>query len=79
MKKTALLALVHATVLSLTAAENAAPAKPADKPKAETYLTIETAGPDYAVQGEYLNDWGGATPFAGRPRRRWALRTATRV
>ena len=64
MKKTALLALVHATVLSLTAAENAAPAKPADKPKAETYLTIETAGPDYAVQGEYLNDWGGAQVIA---------------
>jgi hypothetical protein len=35
-----------------------------DKPKPQTYLTVETAGPDYAVQGEYLNDWGGAQVIA---------------
>jgi len=37
--------------------------KPA-KPKAETYLTVETAGTDYADQGEYSNDWGGAQVIA---------------
>ena len=36
----------------------------AEKPKAETYLTIETAGRDYVDQGEYLNDWGGAQVIA---------------
>ena len=36
----------------------------ADKPKAETFLTVETAGPDYLAQGEYLNDWGGAQVIA---------------
>ena len=36
----------------------------ADQPKAGTFLTIETAGPDYAVQGEYVNDWGGAQVIA---------------
>jgi hypothetical protein len=35
-----------------------------DKPKPETYLTIETAGPDFAAQGEYVNDWGGAQVIA---------------
>jgi len=58
MKLTFLLSLPFlASTLSLTAAEG-------DKPKPQTYLTIETAGPDYAPQGEYLNDWGGAQVIA---------------
>ena len=36
----------------------------AEKPKAETYLDPATAGPDYADQGEYTNDWGGAQVIA---------------
>src|ERR1051326_111356 len=36
----------------------------ADKPKAETFLDPEKAGPDYADQGEYSNDWGGAQVIA---------------
>ena len=37
--------------------------KPA-KPKPPTFLAVETAGIDYAAQGEYLNDWGGAQVIA---------------
>jgi hypothetical protein len=29
-----------------------------------TYLTPEAGGPDYADQGEYVNDWGGAQVIA---------------
>lgn len=36
----------------------------ADKPKAETFLTVESAGRDYQAQGEYKNDWGGAQVIA---------------
>jgi len=41
-------------------------AKPAAKPpvKIEAYLTPATAGRDYADQGEYKNDWGGAQVIA---------------
>jgi len=46
--------------LQLTAAEGDKPAKPAP----QTYLTVETAGPDYADQGEYSNDWGAAQVIA---------------
>lgn len=35
-----------------------------DKPKPQTYLTVETAGPDYVDQGEYTNSWGGAQVIA---------------
>jgi hypothetical protein len=56
------------TAFHLTAADADKPkadaAKPAPKPKAETYLTVETAGRDYADQGEFLNDWGGAQIIA---------------
>ena len=45
---------------SLPAAETNQPAKP----KPETYLTVETAGPDYIDQGDYANDWGGAQIIA---------------
>jgi len=43
-----------------TAAEATQPAKP----KPATYLTVETAGADYADQGEYISDWGGAQVIA---------------
>ena len=36
----------------------------ADLNKPGTYLTPEAAGPDYADQGEYANDWGGAQVIA---------------
>src|SRR5262245_3773196 len=56
--KTILLVSTLLTAVNLFAAD-AAP-----KPKAETYLTVETAGRDYADQGEFLNDWGGAQVIA---------------
>ncbi len=66
--KSILLLTTLLTAVHLTAAEadkpKADPAKPAPKPKAETYLTVETAGRDYADQGEFLNDWGGAQVIA---------------
>jgi len=43
---------------------SAAEAEQPEKPKPQTFLTIETAGPDYLAQGEYLNDWGGAQVIA---------------
>ena len=61
MKK--LLILTCALAMSavvLTAADGDKPAKP----KPQTFLTVETAGPDYSAQGEYLNDWGGAQVIA---------------
>jgi hypothetical protein len=36
----------------------------AEKPKPQTFLTVETAGPDYLAQGEYTNDWGGVQVIA---------------
>ena len=57
MKNTSrLLVLLLSASFSLHAAES--------KPKAGTFLTVETAGRDYADQGEYLNDWGGAQVIA---------------
>src|SRR4051812_38757997 len=38
--------------------------KPAEKPKPQAFLTVESAGQDYADQGEYANDWGGAQVIA---------------
>jgi len=35
-----------------------------EKPKAETFTDPANAGPDYLVQGEYKNDWGGAQVIA---------------
>src|SRR5262245_56544839 len=61
MKATTLLTLALLTaVVCSNAAEGDKPAKP----KPQTFLTVETAGPDYAAQGEYLNDWGGAQVIA---------------
>jgi hypothetical protein len=61
MKATTLFAsLLLVSALAATAADADKPAKP----KPETYLTVETAGPDYADQGEYSNDWGGAQVIA---------------
>src|SRR5688572_28887280 len=48
------------SALVVTAAEGDKPAKP----KPQTYLTAESASPDFAAQGEYLNDWGGAQVVA---------------
>ena len=39
-------------------------AKAAPKPKPQAFLTVESAGQDYADQGEYANDWGGAQVIA---------------
>ena len=61
MKTFACLSIV---VLAASVALHAADADKPAKPKPPTYLTVETAGPDYAVQGEYLNDWGGAQVIA---------------
>lgn len=60
MKSHLLLSFVF--VAGLAAAEPAgnAPAKP----KAETFLDPAKAGADYADQGEYRNDWGGAQVIA---------------
>jgi hypothetical protein len=50
---------------SVFAADQPPAKKPAQpKPELPTYLTVETAGPDYADQGEYSNDWGGAQVIA---------------
>src|SRR6266699_1319035 len=35
-----------------------------DRPKAETFLDPARGGQDYADQGEYKNDWGGAQIIA---------------
>jgi hypothetical protein len=51
--------------LCLAAAALSAADKPKEKkPELPTYLTVETAGPDYPDQGEYSNDWGGAQVIA---------------
>jgi hypothetical protein len=51
-------------LLTVALGLNAADAEKPAKPKPQTYLTIETAGPDYADQGEYTNSWGGAQVIA---------------
>ncbi len=38
--------------------------KPAEKPKPRVFLTVESTDQDYADQGEYANDWGGAQVIA---------------
>ncbi len=69
MKPQILLALTvafaaHAADKPATApATSATPAKVA-KPKPPTYLTPDAGGRDYADQGEYKNDWGGAQVIA---------------
>jgi hypothetical protein len=61
------LAVVAALIFSLPALaadppKPAAAAKPPEKPK-PTFLTIEQAGPDYKVQGEYGSAQAGETKF----------------
>jgi lysophospholipase L1-like esterase len=47
------------------AAKKAAAAKEAAaKLRSQAFLTVESAGQDYADQGEYANDWGGAQVIA---------------
>ena len=61
MKTTSLLLIaLITTAVSVRPADGDKP----EKPKPATYLTVDSAGPDYAVQGEYLNDWGGAQVIA---------------
>jgi len=62
MKTTLLYLLAFATVLPLTAADPPKPEPP--KPEPPTYLTAAEGGRDYADQGEFLNDWGGAQVIA---------------
>jgi hypothetical protein len=61
MNATTLLTLA---LLTAVVCANAADGDKPEKPKPQTFLTVETAGPDYAAQGEYLNDWGGAQVIA---------------
>ncbi len=55
-----ILLIFLASATALVAADAAKPARP--KPVA--HLTVESAGADYAAQGEYVNDWGGAQVIA---------------
>ena len=59
-----LITLLPLAFLATAVSLNVAAADKPEKPKPPTFLTVETAGPDYAVQGEYLNDWGGAQVIA---------------
>jgi hypothetical protein len=56
--KSILIALLSFAVASQAAAPSTAASKP------QAFLTVESAGQDYADQGEYLNDWGGAQVIA---------------
>ena len=56
--------VVSLLILTFSVATRAAESDKPEKPKPPTFLTVEAAGPDYAVQGEYLNDWGGAQVIA---------------
>jgi hypothetical protein len=58
------LPLLTLALLATGVSLNAADGDKTEKPKPPTFLTVETAGPDYAAQGEYLNDWGGAQVIA---------------
>src|SRR6266404_5578668 len=61
--KSLLLLFGLTTAASLLAAADPPKEKP-KKPEAPTFLDAEKAGPDYADQGEYSNDWGGAQVIA---------------
>jgi hypothetical protein len=57
MKPTLLFVCALATALPLFAADP-------PKPEPPTYLTAAEGGRDYADQGEFVNDWGGAQVIA---------------
>ena len=59
-----LLVLPLALALMSYAAETKSDSATKPKPKDETFLDPAKAGPDYADQGEYKNDWGGAQVIA---------------
>src|SRR5207253_4498874 len=59
--KTMLLPLCLVLGIPIHAADELAPAT---KSTSQVALTVETAGQDYADQGEYTNDWGGAQIIA---------------
>jgi hypothetical protein len=65
-KDNSIMKLQHLLVLLLPAAlaSYAADSNQPAQPKPQTFLTVETAGPDYADQGEYTNSWGGAQVIA---------------
>jgi hypothetical protein len=56
--------LPFAFAVFVNAAENKPAGPTATKPKAETFLDPAKGGADYADQGEYRNDWGGAQVMA---------------
>lgn len=62
MKTALLVTILLAIALPLAAADPPKPAPP--KPEPPTYLTPAEGGKDYADQGEFLNDWGGAQVIA---------------
>src|SRR4051794_20994432 len=61
---------IRITLLSLLcltlafASDGADEVKKGAQPKPQAFLTVESAGQDYADQGEYANDWGGAQVIA---------------
>jgi len=59
--KIMVLPLCLVLAISTHAADETAPAP---KPTPQVALSVETAGQDYADQGEYTNDWGGAQIIA---------------
>ena len=60
--RTRLLSLLCLTIAFVSNAAD--DAKKTAQPKPQAYLTVESAGQDYADQGEYSNDWGGAQVIA---------------
>lgn len=56
--------LLLALCLAVPAVVSAADKPKERKPELETFIDAEKAGPDYADQGEYSNDWGGAQVIA---------------
>ncbi len=62
--QTALFTAGLSVALGLQAAEPSKTPPKTEKAPLATFLTPETAGPDFADQGEFANDWGGAQVIA---------------
>ena len=56
VNRTAFVLIASLALVACGAGEEKKPAAKADG-KPETYLTPETAGPDYAIQGEYVREF----------------------